>query len=105
MRAAVFNRYGGSEVMEVRDDVALPFQHSSEMDPFMVKVKVRASSVNPVDWKVQKKESQDRSSLLTSFSEQIRHVVYGTSESLAQSEFPSSLFLSSSAFSQQKSFH
>jgi NADPH:quinone reductase-like Zn-dependent oxidoreductase len=46
MKAAVFNRYGGNEVVEVRD-ILLP-----RPGPRDVLVKVRAASVNPLDWKV-----------------------------------------------------
>ena len=46
MKAAVFNRYGGSDVVEVKD-VPVPVPGPGE-----VLIKVHAASVNPVDWKV-----------------------------------------------------
>lgn len=46
MKAAVFNRYGGNEVVEVKD-VPLPVPARGE-----VVIKVHGASVNPVDWKV-----------------------------------------------------
>jgi NADPH:quinone reductase-like Zn-dependent oxidoreductase len=46
MNAAVFNRYGGNEVVEV-GDVPVPVAARGE-----VLVRVHAASVNPVDWKV-----------------------------------------------------
>lgn len=46
MQAAVFTRYGGNEVVEVTD-IPLPVPGPAE-----VLVRVRAASVNPVDWKV-----------------------------------------------------
>jgi NADPH:quinone reductase-like Zn-dependent oxidoreductase len=46
MKAAVFSRYGGNEVVEVKD-VPLPVAGPGE-----VVIKVHAASVNPVDWKV-----------------------------------------------------
>ncbi len=46
MRAAVIERYGGNEVVDIRDvPVPMPGQND-------VLVRVRAASVNPVDWKV-----------------------------------------------------
>jgi NADPH:quinone reductase-like Zn-dependent oxidoreductase len=46
MKAIVFDRYGGNEVVEIRDmPVPVP-------GPNDVLVAVRAASVNPVDWKV-----------------------------------------------------
>ncbi|NTW60544.1 MAG: NAD(P)-dependent alcohol dehydrogenase [Nitrospirae bacterium] len=46
MKAAVFNRYGGNDVVELKDmPVPVP-------GPAEVVVKVHAASVNPVDWKV-----------------------------------------------------
>jgi len=46
MQAAVFTRYGGNEVVEVKDAPA-PVAARGE-----VVIKVHAASVNPVDWKV-----------------------------------------------------
>jgi NADPH:quinone reductase-like Zn-dependent oxidoreductase len=46
MKAAVFSRYGGNEVVEVKD-VPAPTAAPGE-----VVIKVHAASVNPVDWKV-----------------------------------------------------
>jgi len=46
MQAVVFNRYGGNEVIEVKD-ILLP-----RPGPREVLVKVHAASVNPLDWKV-----------------------------------------------------
>ncbi len=46
MKAATYVRYGGPEVLEVRD-VPRPVPRDHE-----VLVRVRAASVNPVDWKV-----------------------------------------------------
>jgi len=52
MKAAVFNRYGGNDVVEVRD-APVPVAGPGE-----VAIKVHAASVNPVDWKV--REGQAR---------------------------------------------
>ncbi|PRP97309.1 NADP-dependent oxidoreductase [Enhygromyxa salina] len=49
MRAQVYSRYGGPEVLELRTD--LPEPHPG---PTEVLVEVRASSVNPVDWKLRR---------------------------------------------------
>lgn len=46
MKAAVFSRYGGNEVIEIRD-IPAPVPGPGE-----VLVRVHAASVNPVDWKV-----------------------------------------------------
>jgi NADPH:quinone reductase-like Zn-dependent oxidoreductase len=46
MKAALIDRYGGNEVMEVRD-VALP-----HVGPDDVLIKARAAAINPLDWKI-----------------------------------------------------
>jgi len=46
MRAIAYSRYGGPDVLELRD---LP---DPKVGPDSVLVRVRATSVNPVDWKV-----------------------------------------------------
>jgi len=46
MKAVVFNKYGGNEVVEIRD-VPAPI-----CGPEDVLIKVNAAGVNPVDWKV-----------------------------------------------------
>jgi NADPH:quinone reductase-like Zn-dependent oxidoreductase len=46
MKAVVFNKYGGNEVVEIKD-VPMPI-----CGPEDVLIKVHAASVNPVDWKV-----------------------------------------------------
>ena len=46
MRAITYSRYGGSDVLELTD---LP---TPKVGPDSVLVRVRAASVNPVDWKV-----------------------------------------------------
>jgi NADPH:quinone reductase-like Zn-dependent oxidoreductase len=46
MKAAVISRYGGNEVVEVKD-IPVPTAGPAE-----VAIKVHAASVNPVDWKV-----------------------------------------------------
>ncbi len=46
MKAAVFNRYGGNDVVEIRD-MPMPVCRPGD-----VLVKVHAASINPVDWKV-----------------------------------------------------
>lgn len=46
MRAAIYDQYGGAEVLDVREVADPP------VGPDTVLVRVRASSVNPVDWKV-----------------------------------------------------
>ncbi len=48
MRSVIFNKYGGPEVMEIAD-VPIP-----ELPEDKILVKVFASSVNPVDYKVRK---------------------------------------------------
>lgn len=54
MKAAVFSDYGELDVLQVRDDVAMPPDptSSSSLFDYCVLVKAIASSVNPVDWKV-----------------------------------------------------
>ena len=46
MKAAVFNRYGGNEVVQIRE---MPKPVCGVQD---VLIRVRAAGVNPVDWKV-----------------------------------------------------
>jgi NADPH:quinone reductase-like Zn-dependent oxidoreductase len=46
MKAVVFHKYGGNEVVEVKD-MPLP-----ACEPEDVLVKIYAASVNPVDWKI-----------------------------------------------------
>jgi NADPH:quinone reductase-like Zn-dependent oxidoreductase len=46
MRALRYDRFGGPEVLHV-DDIAEPIPREGE-----VKVRVRAASLNPVDWKL-----------------------------------------------------
>lgn len=46
MKAVVFNKYGGNDVVDVRD-VPMPVPGPDE-----VLIKIRAASVNPVDWKM-----------------------------------------------------
>lgn len=46
MRAAIYDQYGGAEVLEVREVADPP------VGPDTVLVRVKATSVNPVDWKV-----------------------------------------------------
>jgi NADPH:quinone reductase-like Zn-dependent oxidoreductase len=52
MQAAVFTRYGGNDVVEVKD-IPVPVPGSGE-----VVIKVRAASVNPVDWKVREGQAK-----------------------------------------------
>ena len=46
MRAAIYDRFGGADVLEVREVADPP------VGPDTVLVRTRATSVNPVDWKV-----------------------------------------------------
>ena len=46
MRAITYSRYGGADVLELTE------QPTPKVGPDSVLVRVRASSVNPVDWKV-----------------------------------------------------
>ena len=46
MKAVVFNKYGGNDVVDIKD-VPLP-----TCGPEDVMIKVHAASINPVDWKV-----------------------------------------------------
>ncbi len=48
MKAAVYRRYGSAEVLKVDE---LP---SPKPDPIEVLVRVRAASVNPIDWKIRR---------------------------------------------------
>lgn len=47
MKAVIAEQYGGPEVLQVTDDVQMP-----HLGPNGVLVRVHASSVNPVDWKL-----------------------------------------------------
>jgi NADPH:quinone reductase-like Zn-dependent oxidoreductase len=47
MRAVICDRYGGPEVLEIADDIPVPRAGATG-----VLVRVQASSVNPVDWKL-----------------------------------------------------
>ncbi|WP_146658231.1 NADP-dependent oxidoreductase [Enhygromyxa salina] len=49
MRAQVYSQYGGPEVLELRTDLPEP-----RPGPTEVLVEVRASAVNPVDWKLRR---------------------------------------------------
>lgn len=46
MRAITYSRYGGSDVLEITE------QPTPKVGPDSVLVRVRAASVNPVDWKI-----------------------------------------------------
>ncbi len=46
MRAAIYDRYGGAEVLEIREVADPP------VGPDAVLVRAKATSVNPVDWKI-----------------------------------------------------
>ncbi|HSE69706.1 MAG TPA: alcohol dehydrogenase catalytic domain-containing protein, partial [Nocardioidaceae bacterium] len=46
MRAAVYDRFGAADVLEVREVDTPP------VGPDTVLVRTRATSVNPVDWKI-----------------------------------------------------
>jgi NADPH:quinone reductase-like Zn-dependent oxidoreductase len=46
MKAVIFNRYGGNEVVEIKD------KPKPICEPDEVLIKVHAASINPVDWKV-----------------------------------------------------
>ena len=47
MKAAQITSYGGAEVVEIKDNVALPALSSGR-----VIIEARAAGVNPVDWKI-----------------------------------------------------
>ena len=47
MKSIQINKYGGSDVVYTKDDVPMP-----KVSACKVLVKVRASGVNPVDWKI-----------------------------------------------------
>ncbi|PRP92422.1 Quinone oxidoreductase 1 [Enhygromyxa salina] len=49
MRAQVYSEYGGPEVLELRQDLPEPRPAANE-----VLVEVRASAINPIDWKLRK---------------------------------------------------
>ena len=46
MRAAIYDNYGGADVLDVREVADPP------VGPDTVLVRTRATSVNPVDWKI-----------------------------------------------------
>jgi NADPH:quinone reductase-like Zn-dependent oxidoreductase len=48
MKAAQINRYGGSEVVEINQNIPLPANPSPEK----ILVDIKATGVNPVDWKI-----------------------------------------------------
>ncbi len=58
MKAVVFNKYGGNEVIELKE---LP---SPETGPGDVLIRVHAASINPVDWKIR----DGMAKILTGFS-------------------------------------
>ena len=47
MKSIQINKYGGSDVVYTKDDVPMP-----KVSAGKVLVEVRASGVNPVDWKI-----------------------------------------------------
>jgi NADPH:quinone reductase-like Zn-dependent oxidoreductase len=47
MKAMQINNYGGSNVISINDNVPIP-----KVPPGKVLVEVKASGVNPVDWKI-----------------------------------------------------
>lgn len=49
MRAVVYHRYGGPEVLEVKTDVPVPECKETE-----VLVKMKSAAINPIDWKLMK---------------------------------------------------
>jgi len=53
MRAVVYDRYGSPDVMELRD---LPTPNVTHVTRGRILVRVRAASVNPVDWKIRRGE-------------------------------------------------
>ncbi|OGW38889.1 MAG: hypothetical protein A2010_17730 [Nitrospirae bacterium GWD2_57_9] len=48
MKAVVINRFGGNDAVEVKD-MPNPFAGPGE-----VLIRVRAASVNPIDWKIRR---------------------------------------------------
>lgn len=47
MKSVQINNYGGSDIVKINDNVSIP-----KVTPSSVPVKVKASGVNPVDWKI-----------------------------------------------------
>lgn len=50
MKACVIARFGGNEVIQYLDDMAIP-----EPDQDAILVKNRYAAVNPVDWKIRER--------------------------------------------------
>ena len=48
MKAAIIDRYGSTEVLQIKE-IAKP-----QIEPDQMLVKVHASSINPIDWKIRK---------------------------------------------------
>ena len=48
MKAAIIDRYGSSEVLQIKE-VEQP-----QIESDQILVKVHASSINPIDWKIRK---------------------------------------------------
>lgn len=65
MKAAVCEQYGGPDVLELLDDLPIP-----QVGPNGVLVRVKAASVNPVDWKL-------RSGLLDAVRPVVFPVIWG----------------------------
>ena len=55
MKAAIINRYGSTEVLQIKE-IAKP-----QIEPEQMLVKVHASSINPIDWKIRKGLLKNRS--------------------------------------------
>ncbi len=47
MKSIQINQYGGSDVVDINNDVSIP-----RLSTGKVLVEVKASGVNPVDWKI-----------------------------------------------------